>query len=121
MRRFLNVTLIVAMLAGGACAAEAAPPPPAESAKAAPTERLVPTFAHGVLIGFKVFAMKPGSRYLESGFQAGDTIVAIDGEAITRAEDGAKIDAGLEKNGVVRLTVSRKGVKLASPLELRRR
>ena len=125
MRRFLNVTLMVATLVGGACNVETAPAAPADkpaeaSAANAPNERLVPTLADGAFIGFKVFAMKPESIYAKSGFQAGDLIVAIDGEAITKAEDGAKIDAALAKNGVVQLTVSRKGFKLPRPLELKK-
>jgi membrane-associated protease RseP (regulator of RpoE activity) len=125
MRRFLNVTLVAAMFVSGACNVETAPAAPAEkpaeaSAPNAPNERLVPTLADGALIGFKVFAMKPESIYARSGFQAGDLIVAIDGEKITKAEDVAKIDAGLANSGVVQLTVSRKGFKLPRPIELKK-
>ena len=95
-----------------------ATPKPTEGAER--NERLVPTIADGAFIGFKVFAIQPESRYAKAGFQDGDLIVAIDGEAITKAEDGATIDAGLAKNEVVQLTVSRKGFKLPRPLTLKK-
>jgi type II secretory pathway component PulC len=84
------------------------------------TERLVPTLRDGKFVGFKTYALARESRYARAGCQNGDTIEAIDGVAITSPEDLGRIETGLARNGVVELTVRRRGNLLKAPLELRR-
>jgi type II secretory pathway component PulC len=120
MRKILRAFSMVAVLAGGmTVVATAQAAEPAKPASAS-TERLVPTLRDGKLIGFKTYALKPESPYAKAGCQNGDTIEAIDGVAITTPEDLGRIETGLRTNGVVKLTVRRRGQPLAAPLELRR-
>lgn len=47
--------------------------------------RLVPVMRDGAFIGLKVYAIKAGGRFDQptAKFQNGDTILAVDGEAVT--------------------------------------
>ncbi len=60
----------------------------------APPGRLVPAYRDHKLVGFKVYAIRPGGgRYAAAGMENGDTIEAVDGVAVTAEADAAKVTA----------------------------
>ena len=48
--------------------------------------RIVPALQNGMVVGFKLYAIRPGSVFARVGFMNGDTIVAINGIALTSAD-----------------------------------
>ena len=105
--------MVLALGAGGLAAAA----PIAHADKvAAPAQdaRLVPTSSHGKLVGFKVFAIREGSRYARAPLANGDLIEKIDGVAVTIEADAAKVT---DAHASVKVVVRRKGaaVKVTIP------
>lgn len=120
MRNILRILSVATVLTLGMTAATSVAKAADSTEAKAPTERLVPTLRDGKLVGFKTYALARESRYFKAGCQNGDTIEEIDGVAITTPEDLGRIETGLRTNGVVKLTVRRRGQLLMAPLELRR-
>ena len=58
------------------------------------------------------------SPAMEAGFQSGDVITAINGEAVTASEDYEKILRGLTVDDVVHITYERQGAEDYIPLEI---
>jgi type II secretory pathway component PulC len=120
MKKLMRILSVAAVLTLGMTATTAVAQAADTAEAKAPTERLVPTLRDGKLIGFKTYALAKESMYTKAGCQNGDTIEAIDGVAIEHPDDLGRIEAGLRTNGVVKLTVRRRGELLKAPLELRR-
>ncbi len=125
----LNLVVLLAMTMSTA-ACDSAPGPAKQAEVAAspvevapakmPPERIVPSFKDDKPYGLKLYAMRPESRFLRAGCQAGDTVIAVDGEAISDAESLRKMMGSLQSGGGAKLTIVRAGVPLPEPLVLQR-
>jgi general secretion pathway protein C len=80
--------------------------------------RIVPAFRDGVAIGFKLFAIRPGSLYADAGIQNGDVIESINGYDLTSPDKalemysllthGDRFDIEVERNrATIHLLLSR--------------
>lgn len=112
--KLLCATIVAGcLLAAPAVQAEPPAPPPAE--REVRDARLVPTLKDGVLVGLKVFAIKPGGRFdqPQARFANGDLIVAIDdAPASTDAGQRALVDKVIDGKADAVVTVERRGARL---------
>lgn len=71
--------------------------------------RVVPHFAGGGAVGFKIFAIQPGSLYARLGFQNGDVVRGLNGvsmvspdkaiEAYEKLKRASTLEVDFERNG----------------------
>jgi hypothetical protein len=71
--------------------------------------RLVPETKNGKPIGFRVFALKPGSLLACVGFQNGDLVRALNGSDISTPDKALEAYAKLRSLGLVRVSLLRQG------------
>lgn len=75
--------------------------------------RLVPSIRDGKPAGYKVYAIKPGSRLASQRFENGDTIEKVDGESVTTDKGiGMLRDAVLAGKADAKVEIQRKGVTI---------
>jgi type II secretory pathway component PulC len=71
--------------------------------------RVVPAYKSGMIEGFKLYAIRPGSIWKELGFQNGDTVNNINGyevesldkvlELVTKIRDASSLDVQITRRG----------------------
>ncbi len=76
--------------------------------------RIVPTVKDGKPIGFRLFAIQPGSLYAALGLRSGDTLVGANGTKLATADEVLAAYAKLREANEIRLSVMRAG----KPLEI---
>jgi tRNA A-37 threonylcarbamoyl transferase component Bud32 len=59
--------------------------------------------------GVKIYAIRPNTLYAKLGFDNGDTVHAINGAPVTRAEDALALHAGAAKGQAVYVEITRDG------------
>ncbi len=74
--------------------------------------RLVPMYASGKQIGFKLFVIQPGSLPDRLGFRNGDTIREINGLATLRLEDFLMVYNDNQNRSDITVVLTRKGRKI---------
>jgi len=89
----------------------------ADTALFARGARVVPAFAEGRPVGFKLFGIRPDSPYALLGVRNGDTVVSLAGEPVTTPDRALEAYARLRHATEVQVEILRRG----QPLTLRYR
>lgn len=71
--------------------------------------RMVPAIRNGKPDGFKLYAIRPSSVYARLGFMNGDTVHAINGMDVSKAEDALEAYAKIKNADEVAFDVRRRG------------
>ena len=71
--------------------------------------RLVPAFRAGQPIGYRVFAIRPGSPFAALGLVNGDQVLAVNGEPLTDPDQLRAVITRARSSGLVRLALERNG------------
>ena len=71
--------------------------------------RFVPSIKNGFPNGIKLYAIRPSSPFAAAGFQNGDTINSVNGDAITSADSALAIYAKLKSADKLRVEITRRG------------
>ena len=71
--------------------------------------RIVPAIKGGKPEGFKLFAIRPGSVFWNMGFKNGDTILAINGKALTSPDRALRVYTRLRGTRKVKVSIRRRG------------
>ncbi|MCP4447842.1 MAG: hypothetical protein GY811_21270 [Myxococcales bacterium] len=74
--------------------------------------RLVPTIKDGKRIGFKVFVIQPDSIPDRLGFKNGDTIHAINGQAVVEPEDFLSAYGDAKGKSEITVALTRRGTEI---------
>lgn len=74
--------------------------------------RVVPAVQAGKVIGFKLYAVRPGSVFAKVGLANGDTVTAIDGRPLDSVEQAVDAYTALRRAERMVLTVVRRGAPL---------
>ena len=71
--------------------------------------RVVPSRAHQRQVGFKLFAIRPGSVTAALGFRNGDVVRAANGLPLTSIDRAFEAHDRLRKQRVIQVDVERRG------------
>jgi general secretion pathway protein C len=71
--------------------------------------RIMPGFRDGVLQGFRIFSILPGSVYEQLGLKNGDTITSINGSRLDSPEKMLDLYAKLAQADLVEVELERQG------------
>jgi type II secretory pathway component PulC len=80
--------------------------------------RVVPAMNGGNVVGFKLYAIRPNSLLARLGFQNGDTLVSINGFALTSAEKALEIYTKIREATFLEFEVQRAGKTLRLDLSV---
>lgn len=83
--------------------------------------RLVPAAEGGVVVGFKLFAIRPGSLFTLLGLRNGDLVRTISGQAVTGPEQALAAYAALRSSTVIPVELTRDGAPLTMTYEILRK
>jgi len=81
--------------------------------------RLVPTVKNGKPVGFKLFAIRPGSIFGRLGFLNGDTLLSINGGELTSADKALEVYTKLRDAKQLVLQLERRGQPLTLTLSIK--
>jgi general secretion pathway protein C len=84
----------------------------ADSTGFATSARVVPSFKDGKPVGFKLFAIRPGSYFGHLGRQNGDLVLALDGHELRGPDNVLEAYAALRGKSDLKLALERRGEKL---------
>jgi len=71
--------------------------------------RVIPAMTGGKVVGFKLYAIRPNSVFAHLGFVNGDTLVSVNGFALTSAEAGLDVYTKLREATSLEFEVQRAG------------
>lgn len=74
--------------------------------------RVIPQNRDGKTVGMKLFGIRAKSPFAVLGFKNGDTVMAIDGQAMTTPDEALKVYAGLKNAKKVEVAIERGGQTL---------
>lgn len=74
-----------------------------------PTERIVPAFAQGTAVGFKVLRIRPGSLLANAGLRDGDIVRTVNGLDLMAPEKSLRLYSSLKGRTLLRLDILRDG------------
>lgn len=80
--------------------------------------RVVPAFQGSTMVGFKLFAVRPGSLYEELGLQNGDVLESVNGAPLSNPQVAFTLLGRLRDSPSVAVSVDRGGQKLTWQLRL---
>jgi general secretion pathway protein C len=80
--------------------------------------RIVPVFGEERMVGFKVFAIRPGSLFDRLGLRNGDTLRSINGRALTSPDRALEIYSQVKPADHVELAIQRRGRDLTLRYEI---
>lgn len=80
--------------------------------------RIVPSFKNGRAHGFKIFAIRPQSLYAVIGLQNGDTVVKINGHAITTPDQALAVYTKLRTARKISVELLRRGRSVTMRYEI---
>ncbi|MFH1261923.1 MAG: type II secretion system protein GspC [Pseudomonadota bacterium] len=81
--------------------------------------RMVPNLDNGVVNGFKIFAIKPGSIFQDLGIQNGDVIQRINGTEIDSVEKAVPMLQVLRDQSAISIDLLRGGTKKTLSIDIR--
>jgi general secretion pathway protein C len=71
--------------------------------------RIIPTLADGKPIGFKLYAIHPGSVFDQYGFHNGDTVVSINGLDLTSPDKALELYSRIRETSDYNVSIIRRG------------
>lgn len=80
--------------------------------------RIVPSFKNGRARGFKLYAIRPQSLYAVVGLKNGDTVVKINGHAITTPDQALAVYTRLRTARKISVELERRGAKVLMRYEI---
>ncbi len=81
--------------------------------------RMVPNFKDGVVDGFKIFAIRPGSIFSDLGLKNGDVIERINGTEINSVEKAIPMLQLARNENTITIDLTRNGAKKTVSIEIR--
>jgi type II secretion system protein C len=81
--------------------------------------RVVPAMKNGKAAGIKLYAIRPSSAYARVGLANGDTIVAINGVALTSMEKALDLFSGLSTAKAITIDLERGGKPVAIKIKIK--
>ena len=80
--------------------------------------RVVPAVSNGKPAGFKLYAIRPSSLFARLGLQNGDTLTAINGNAIDSADKALEVYTKIRDASTLQLDLTRKGSTVQIVIEV---
>ena len=80
--------------------------------------RIVPAVRDAAPLGFKLYAIRPGSIYAQLGLENGDTVIAINGQPLATPDQALQLYERLRGATHVTITLERRGVAEVVEIEI---